>query len=137
MGELAKMLQKADDQFALLHNQPRPRVVERGGKKLQDILVKANPWGDSHCGREECQPCEGGLTGKCQAEGAVYSYTCDRCKVEDERLSQYIGETSRTLFQRTNDHRAAMEREDEDNAMVKHQYDWHDGEKCSLYPERY
>lgn len=35
-------------------------MVEKVGKKLEDVLVVRNPWRKRKCMREECLMCEGG-----------------------------------------------------------------------------
>ena len=53
----------------------RIKIVERGGKKLVDILHKANPWAGQDCQREGCLLCktkiDEGLTGR-EVSGLTY-----------------------------------------------------------------
>ena len=108
-SELAKTLQKMEGQFSDLHNLPRIRIVERGGKKLNQTMCKTNPLVGPVCGRGGYFPCanpteEGERKrGMCSKEGIVYNIECRRCE-EDWKTAHYIGESSRSGFQRGEEH---------------------------------
>ena len=117
---LCRILQKLDDKFSKLHNLGRIKFVERGGSKLVDILGTKNPWENTHCKRTECWPCQDPKTaGRCRYEGIVYTISCDTCQ-ENGILSQYTGESSRSLFQRSQEHKKAYSDHHEDSPMWKH-----------------
>ena len=63
-GELVKRLQKAEDTFSRLQDVTRWKFVEKGGRKLIDILGNTNPWADEFFGRLDCKPCTTNPEGK-------------------------------------------------------------------------
>ena len=68
------------------------------------MLVKKDPWGDSGCGKTKCKVCGGSEErAKCRVRGVTYSNTCQLCKAVG-RESVYIGETSKTLAERSEEH---------------------------------
>lgn len=81
------------------------KVVERNGAQLQSILTKDNPWEQPHCMRQDCLRCQHTEEGKarCREVNLVYQTICKLCKLEGEEVS-YIGETSRSLYERTREH---------------------------------
>ena len=81
------------------------KMVERTGKQVQQILTSPDPWGDELCGRENCLPCAGSTRDRtlCRTSNVVYKTTCKVCKSEGQE-SAYIGESSRSLHERTAEH---------------------------------
>ena len=82
------------------------RVVERPGLKIVQELSKSNPNPRDNCSREDCPLA---LAGKrcreqCHSEGIVYLGECNICQEGEKAV--YLGETSRTLYVRTQQHRA-------------------------------
>ena len=53
LGELAKQLQKAENEIAEMVGY-RVRVVESSGTQLCRLLPNTNPWAGQHCGRAGC-----------------------------------------------------------------------------------
>ena len=91
-------------------------------KKKSAILCKADPWAGATCGREKCFPCNSsgeGKAGKCAKENILYKLTCLECK-ENETTAEYIGESSRSLFLRTNEHLAGARRKESKNPIYNH-----------------
>ena len=69
------------------------------------------------CGRK-CQICLE-KPGACKSRGVVYEIHCKVCK--DKGLkSLYIGETHRTLWDRTSEHLSKLESRAKDSALFKH-----------------
>ena len=109
-SQLAKDLRKA-----LVGTGPRGtqvKIIEKPGPKLMAGVAKNNPFPRKHCGRLRCPFT---LTGEkcndqCWKEGVVYAANCERCyqkQIEEDIVpinKLYIGETSRTLFSRANQH---------------------------------
>ena len=127
-GELARLLQEADDKFTRGKGMGRIKMVERGGTTLKDILCKNNPWAAEGCGRgQDCFPCRGeaGKCGRCQQEGIVYRITCEECKTRGI-CSEYIGESSRTAYLRGGEHLADLETKNTKSPLWKHCVEHHD-----------
>ena len=128
-SSLVKALQKMDEAFCKLHKLPRIRFVERGGSKLIQVLGKKDPWENRHCCREECWPCQDPKSkGKCRYEGIVYTNSCDTCTQAGVH-SQYTGESSRSCFQRSQEHMAGLKARYKDSPMWKHCVSHHNSQE--------
>ena len=134
----------------------RLKIVERAGDKLQDLLTTSNPWKGELCERQGCMLCETKLrTGKslkqdCSKRSLVYETMCKNCydedmrkieedeemgeemkkrKMKDIRVYKYIGETARSIFERTREHKSDAEQLNPSSHMLKHILDQHEGER--------
>ena len=109
------------------------KVVERTGSKLKNILSNTNPWAGSTCGREECVTCSQDSEEKppCTKRSLVYESICLKCNPEAKKKgplenmnmaipSIYVGETARSVQERSREHWEGYRRKDNDNHMVKH-----------------
>ena len=129
---LARELQEMDDQFSNMMKIPRVKIIERAGRTIMDILGRPDPWAGQDCGRKGCWPCsniskEGKKSkGKCRKEGLVYRIQCLDCQKQGV-LVEYWGETSRSAFQRGNEHRKAMRDKNPDSPMSQHMEVCHGG----------
>ena len=62
------------------------KVVERAGRKLQDMLCKSDPWSKIDCKRENCFTCESAMKGEkvhftnCRQRSVTYETWCETCK---------------------------------------------------------
>merc|ERR1712030_170524 len=54
---LRKELQKCEDKFTRVQKIKSVKFVERGGTTIRSLLVKSNPFQPTHCGWEQCWPC--------------------------------------------------------------------------------
>ena len=87
----------------------RRKVQEAGGIKLAG-LFSTNISKGAHCQRDDCPPCNAGDEKRpnCKLSNILYESKCELCN-EDEKASQvgekregiYIGENSRSLYQRS------------------------------------
>ena len=132
---LKMLLQKADDDLSATLNRPKIRFVERGGNQVVWYVGRPNPWAaDFYCSREECQVCSGRMIAEVEKEeaaltmvgkgnclpkpikkedqvalpGVVYALENRNCREKGIRR-QYIGETSRSGFQRAKEHNREVE----------------------------
>ena len=106
------------------------KIVEKAGDKLIDQLHKSNPWRGEDCARVGCLHCLTKIwTGKyktqcCKRRNLIYETWCRSCetkeiekinastedekkrkeKIEKIRLYKYIGESSRSIFERGFEH---------------------------------
>ena len=105
------------------------KIVEKASTPLGNLLVRKDPWGDSGCGKEQCRVC-GGVEEKarCRARGVTYSNTCQLCKAQG-RDSVYIGETSKTLAERAENHYDDLRRPKQQarSHMWMHNMEEHEG----------
>jgi hypothetical protein len=121
----------------------RVRVTERGGTTLGSLLSNKNLWSGEACGREDCRPCkqEGDKKEPCTTRNIVYESECGTCNPEGSRKvadrkslaesrdvpSLYVGETARSLKERSGEHWADAEGGKEESHMVEHQVLAHGG----------
>ena len=131
------------------------KVVERAGAKLEEILHKSNPWEDSDCKRDICKPCLSESMNSeprfknCTRRSIVYKTWCNLClkkkkndeTVEDEIETQrnkkrkrdseleniftYIGETSRSAWERGQEHWKDLEYRRPTSHMMRHLVEFH------------
>ena len=85
------------------------KVIEKPGPSIVSGLIRNNPFPRTHCGRELC-PLEN-CQDKCAVENVTYRADCMLCSTEQSDMGilhppvpVYIGETSRTLYIRANQH---------------------------------
>ena len=132
----------------------RLKFVERAGKKISDILTTSNPWRGQDCERDRCVPCDTKeRTGKdkgqdCSKRSLVYETWCLECELKEKekiekrddlteiekkemmkriRLYKYVGETSRSLYERGWEHVHAKDQLHSNSHMLKHAVEEHPG----------
>ena len=128
---LKKELQEWDNEYSKSLNIPKVKFVEVGGNKVKDLVCRSNPWKKRHCRRRECQTCDHknpGQLGKCRSEGILYKIECRKCKGEDKDI-KYIGESSRTSYERFKEQIDGAKNNDKRNPLHKHNINEHNGEK--------
>ena len=91
------------------------KVIERTGSSLKSRFPLSNLWDGSKCGREECTMCNQGaeVLPNFTKPSVLYENICSVCnegaaaKKELERVkdgSIYVGESSRSIFERSQEH---------------------------------
>ena len=112
----------------------RFRGVERAGSSLASLLSNKNPWKGTACGRAKCHTCRQNTEKleQCTKSNVVYESRCVSCNGQEkgkddinlkesrELPSIYVGETSRSLMERTQEHHRDYEKNTNDSHMVKH-----------------
>ena len=89
-------------------------MVEKSGTKLKDHFPLTNLWEGTKCEREDCPTCREEFP-NCKKRNLVYESTCLVCKPEAGRRgpikevdkdvpSHYVGETTRSLYERSREH---------------------------------
>ena len=114
------------------------RVTERGGTKLGSLLSNKNLWSGGECGRMECRVCEqpGDRKEDCIRRNIVYESECTECvagvDVSSDSLeltgataALYVGESARSLFERSGEHWLAAEQEKDESHMFQHMSEVH------------
>ena len=122
----------------------RTKIVEGVGSKLKNLLPNSNPWKGTGCSREGCIPCAqpGDRKQDCRKRNIVYESKCVLCnpdvekyqkdgkELEDKREtpSIYVGESGRSLHERSREHWADFESKSEDSHILKHWVNHHGGQ---------
>ena len=156
-SKLGKALQEVDDTLGECMGNPSVRFVERcGGQTLVGLLGSSNPWArELRCGRPTCLPCIGRnllateesqrpipepgqpptprpgreetiSVPKCTREGIGYMIECWPCRLQGKKY-MYIGESSRSPYQRAGDHMREIQAGKKTHPMVEHFYNHHQG----------
>ena len=152
-GELAKMLREAEEELGK-QTGFKIKIVE-SGTRLVDLLHKSDPWQGKDCHREGCLVCSTKVkTGKgmdqdCTRRSIVYETGCITCEKKEEkmileiyeeedqqreaskkiRLFKYIGESSRSPYERGLEHLRDLEELKKDSHMLKHFFSEHEREE--------
>ena len=140
-GELAKRLRELLERLQY-HLGSKIKVVEKTGTLLKDMFPLTHLWEGAGCGREECHTCKQGSEElpNCKKRNIVYESICALCnpgalkkgplKVYDSsKPSLYVGETARSLQERSREHIADLEARSSNSHMWKHQEESHGGSK--------
>ena len=144
-SELARKLRENEENInKITHN--RVKIIERTGTKLQDLLTKSDPWKGTDCQRQNCLLCftknrtEKLRTQECHKRNVVYETRCLTCQeMEQEKIEnmdigekeklelknkikiyKYIGETSRSTFERGWEHLNDLAQLKTGSHMLKH-----------------
>ena len=137
-GLLAKRLQEAEDRISMFTGY-RIRMVESSGTQLCRMLPNTNPWSGMDCTRTDCVPCGQGdeVLLDCKRRNLLYESVCWICEKEEQsgkkvpsdgKVSRtiskhggvYVGETARSLYERSGEHHQDATNIDDDSHMVKH-----------------
>ena len=103
-GKLAQLLKDKERELNKFSTH-KIRIVEKNGDKLEDILVRKDPFGDSKCEKETCLMCRTNDkdTGTCKKPNIVSKIECLACK-EKGTSCTYWGETARNGQLRGSEH---------------------------------
>ena len=134
------------------------KIVERTGNILENILASTDPWKGLDCGRNNCLVCNTKtLTGKdmkkdCRKRNILYEIRCLSCEdKEKERIQEmygddmkkikemeakmiipkYIGETSRSVYERGYEHLDQLASLSKNSIMLRHMVDKHENQDFS------
>ena len=128
-GILAKQMRERE-QIVGKNSKFRIKIVEKGGKKLKDLLIKKDPFPSIPCTESFCPFChETSHTEKsekptkipCDTLNVGYRWTCTNCK------KTYEGETGRSARIRAKEHLKDLSKNNLDNPLVKHLHMEHNG----------
>ena len=116
------------------------KVVERAGATLKSLFPLGSLWEGATCPREDCTTCRQGAeqTPNCTKSSLVYENVCQVCnpgagaegelkEVRSDIPTIYVGESSRSIYERSKEHWAAVKSNKEDSHMVRHQLAEHHG----------
>ena len=85
--------------------------------KIKTVICRVNPWAQRHCERINCpvcNDCSKDQLGRCKRENIKYEMSCKKCN------EKYIGETSRSAFERRLEHIEGQRNQKKDNPLFKH-----------------
>ena len=97
------------------------KVVEKAGATVKNLLQKSNPYEKRACEKEDCRVCATGKVGECRSRGCVYSLMCR----EDGK--KYVGQTHRSLYERTKEEWRAWNQKDNTSPLWRHSLQCHAG----------
>ena len=135
-GALVRALRDQEPRLAEL-TRFKVKIVELGGTALTSMFEKDLASGQI-CGRENCGTCQQGddRPQKCFTRNVLYESCCQKCASDHppkkpspmEELNGadlyqqgvYVGETSRSLFERVWEHQRDRGNREEDSHMIKH-----------------
>ena len=124
------------------------RVTERGGTPLSSLLSSKNCWRGEPCGREDCRVCKqaGEKPEDCKQRNILYESHCIPCSTNDEVTdmkgkreggslppSLYVGESARSLYERSSEHWGDLAAEKENSHILDHQKIAHRGERGAKF----
>ena len=144
-SQLAKQLRENEEKLEKLTN-TRIKIVERTGTKIQDLLTRSNPWKGHDCERQNCLLCytklrtEQNTSQDCHQRNVVYQTRCLDCENKEQekienmeipdqekrelknkiKLFLYIGETSRSSYERGWEHLNDLTSLSNKSHMLKH-----------------
>ena len=117
------------------YSDERIKIVEEGGTKVKDMLVKKNPFPNKNCEVKKCLMCTSEIPDKpnipCNSENVGYKLVCETCKSRGV-TKVYDGETSRSARIRGAEHLRNFKNEREDSAMYKHKMSEHPNEAMNF-----
>ena len=98
---------------------PKLKLVEQAGVMLREVLTQSNPWADIPCDHPQCTTCTGYNTGDCKIRNVVYINRCLICK-ESGINTHYLGESGRTMAERSCEHQADALTQNKNSHMRSH-----------------
>ena len=118
-GELAKKLKEREAELNK-HNDWRIKIVEKCGRKMENILQNNNPFPEELC-QEKCFPCmsSNGKKSNCKKNNIGYKIPCITCKKRGV-TKVYEGESSRHAKVRGEEHLRGFKNKKEGNPLYKH-----------------
>ena len=125
-SRLLKAIAKIEPRLAKTTNY-HAKLVEKSGKSLSKCFSK--DFSSGKCFRTDCYVCKNPtLKGPslCNVKSIVYECVCDICdtthKLTDNSThrGRYVGQSSRTLYERVNEHMTGLRRQEEKNFLFKH-----------------
>jgi len=101
-SKLIDMLQETENNLSGLTGWGT-KLVEKPGVPLLMLFIKPFPMKEGCARGKECLLCNN-KGNKCMAKRVVYQATCKLCPEKEGQSSSYIGETSRQVGTRVNEH---------------------------------
>ena len=137
-GELAKQLKQREAELNKNSNE-RIKIIEKSGLKMEDNLVKKDPFPAKKCVGKELKKCfvcqSAGESSKnkisCRKNNVGYGLQCHTC--EDRNIEKvYEGETARSARIRGYEHLRGYHNKDPKNVIFKHKQTDHKNEEMVM-----
>ena len=131
-GALSKELRKREEELNK-NNKERIKIVEKGGIKLKDMLIKKDPFKKSKCLEKSCPMCSNSevlepspeeVKISCNTNNIGYRWLCITCQ-ERNITKVYEGETARSARVRGTEHIKALKSKNKGSVLYKHQLKEH------------
>ena len=101
------------------------RVVERAGTSTKQQLVKSDPFPRNKCASAKCSICDTNEKVNCKKRDVVYRITCGGDHGRPQGI--YIGETSRSISERMEEHVTRYKNKDPNSVFYQHVQEEHNG----------
>ena len=118
-GELAKRFREAERQLSQVTGF-RVKIAEKNGTAVKQLLQN-DPWAEVRCERLDCYPCGTNDKQSCFTRNILYSHQCTECR------KVYIGESSRSAYERGGEHQDDFRKQKDDSHQFKHTENEHQG----------
>jgi hypothetical protein len=115
-GEMKREIQKVCKK-----NKMKVKVVEKMRQTVKNELQRSNPFKFKGCGRNDCVLCQMDMGIDCRTRGCVYQMRCKECS------RKYRGQTSRSEYERTNEHFKDYRDKKEGSVLFEHSKKYHGG----------
>ena len=132
-GILVKDMKKREAEVNKDGNE-RIKFVEKGGIKIENILVKKDPFVKEKCSQKLCPICKNeseNISILCNSNNAGYRWTCVTCQNRG-KVKVYEGETSRSARLRGIEHVKSYNGKKEDSVLYKHKLLEHNHEEVDF-----
>ena len=127
-SRLYKMLCKAEPRVAKLTGY-QVKFTEKSGRQLGKVFSKSPTLCNSRCSRDDCYVCKNSLSKgptMCMVKSVVYEAVCASCDAEhrsgqsNQHRGRYVGQTSKTLYERSLKHIQGLNNHDTRGFAFKH-----------------
>ena len=135
-GVLAKELRKREEELNKC-NEERIKIVEKGGIKVGNMLIKKDPFKKEKCMVSLCPLCQNStnkIDVMCNTNNVGYRWICNTCTNRD-KIKVYEGETSRSARLRGIEHLNALKGRRNDSFLFKHKITEHKDEEMEVKME--
>ena len=120
------------------------KIVGRCGSSLRSKFPLSTLWEGSQCGRKDCTTCTQGAEKipQCTKTSVVYENICQKCNKEARGKKElesvvedsiYIGESSRSIYERSKEHWEDWRSRSSKSHILKHQELAHEGAEDPLF----
>ena len=136
-GALARELKKREEEVNKYCNE-RIKIIEDGGIKLKDFLVKKDPFPNAKCQKKKCMICSSETTDSvkipCNSNNIGYQLKCDTC-ITKNKIRIYEGESSRSARIRGEEHAREFKNQKINSVLFKHKQNEHQNEEMKFSME--
>ena len=105
------------------HSSERIKIVEKGGIKMEKMLINKNPFKNEKCQEKWCPLCKGEYGDfkiACNTNNTGYRWVCKTCEKTKNVTKVYEGETSRSIRVRSIEHIRSYEKKKTSSVLHKH-----------------